>query len=208
MMPTVVKLHRKRFVANSTFAISVNCVTINIRKWLEMMQNHSNVFLLVDCCMTMVQVKKTGAEVLDELAGKDLNKSGLVVNLVICGNSKFYDYSWLEEQLEHWVQKNEYPDLVILGGASGVDFNAERWADNNNIPIAVFREAWATPRPNKSSDTGRPEADTSLAKKMLKRATHMLSFPGPDSVWTKRMEGIARAQGIPVESIPIPVFAE
>ena len=180
----------------------------NIREWAKMMQKSSNLFLLVDCCMFMVRVKKTGAEVLDELAGKDLNKSGLVVNLVICGNSKFYDYSWLEEQLENWVLKNEYPDLVILGGASGVDFIAERWADNNNIPIAVFREAWATPRPNKSSDTGRPEADTSLAKKMLKRATHMLSFPGPDSVWTKRMEGIARAQGIPVESIPIPVFAE
>lgn len=208
MMPTVVKLHHKRFVVNRTFAIQVNYMAKNIREWAKMMQKSSNLFLLVDCCMFMVRVKKTGAEVLDELAGKDLNKSGLVVNLVICGNSKFYDYSWLEEQLEDWVLKNEYPDLVILGGASGVDFIAERWADNNNIPIAVFTEAWATPRPNKSSDTGRPEADTSLAKKMLKRATHMLSFPGPDSVWTKRMEGIARAQGIPVASIPIPVFAE
>ena len=208
MMPTVVKLHHKRFVVNRTFAIQVNYMAKNIREWAKMMQKSSNLFLLVDCCMFMVRVKKTGAEVLDELAGKDLNKSGLVVNLVICGNSKFYDYSWLEEQLENWVLKNEYPDLVILGGASGVDFIAERWADNNNIPIAVFTEAWATPRPNKSSDTGRPEADTSLAKKMLKRATHMLSFPGPDSVWTKRMEGIARAQGIPVASIPIPIFAE
>ncbi len=36
----------------------------------------------------------------------------------------------------------------------------------------------------------------------------MLAFPGPDSVWTKRMEGIARAQGIPVAIIPIPVYAE
>ena len=134
------------------------------------MQNLSNLLLLVDCCMCMVRVKKTGAEVLDELAGKDLNKSGLVVNLVICGNSTFYDYSWLEEQLENWVLYNEYPDLVILGGASGVDFIAERWADNNNIPIAVFSEAWATPRPNRSNDTGRPEAEASLAKKMLKRA--------------------------------------
>ena len=208
MMPTVVKLHHKGFVADGPSAISVNCGPINIQKSVKTMQNYSNLFLLVDCCMFMVRVKKTGAEVLDELAGKDLNKSGLVVNLVICGNSKFYDYSWLEEQLENWVLYNEYPDLVILGGASGVDFIAERWADNNNIPIAVFSEAWATPRPNKSDDSGRPEAEASLAKKMLKRATHMLAFPGPDSVWTKRMEGIARAQGIPVASIPIPVYAE
>ena len=208
MMPTVVKLHHKRFVADAPSAINVNCAVIHVQKSMKPMQKHSNVFLLLDCCMCMVRVKKTGAEVLDELAGKDLNKSGLVVNLVICGNSRFYDYSWLEEQLENWVLYNEYPDLVILGGASGVDFIAERWADNNNIPIAVFSEAWATPRPNRSNDTGRPEAEASLAKKMLKRATHMLAFPGPDSVWTKRMEGIARAQGIPVASIPIPVFAE
>ena len=208
MMPTVVKLHHKRFVADGPSAISVNCATIDILKSGKTMQKSSNLFLVLDCCKVMVRVKKTGAEVLDELAGKDLNKSGLVVNLVICGNSRFYDYSWLEEQLENWVLYNEYPDLVILGGASGVDFIAERWADNNNIPIAVFSEAWATPRPNKSDDSGRPEAEASLAKKMLKRATHMLAFPGPDSVWTKRMEGIARAQGIPVASIPIPVFAE
>lgn len=173
-----------------------------------MMRKEHKGFLVVNCCEDMAQVRKTGAEVLDELAGKDLNKSGLVVNLVICGNSRFYDYSWLEEQLENWVLYNEYPDLIILGGASGVDFIAERWADNNNIPIAVFSEAWALPRPNKSTDTGRPQAEASLAKKMLKRATHMLAFPGPDSVWTKRMEGIARAQGIPVASIPIPVAAE
>jgi hypothetical protein len=208
MMPTVVKLHHKRFIESGPSAINVNYAVIDPYKSRKPMQNHGNVFLLVDYCTTMVRVKKTGAEVLDELAGKDLNKSGLVVNLVICGNSKFYDYSWLEEQLENWVLYNEYPDLVILGGASGVDFIAERWADNNNIPIAVFSEAWATPRPNKSNDTGRPEAKASLAKKMLKRATHVLAFPGPDSVWTKRMEGIARAQGIPVASIPIPVYAE
>ena len=183
-------------------------VTKSMEMMHIMMRKEHKGFLVVNCCKDMAQVRKTGAEVLDELAGKDLNKSGLVVNLVICGNSKFYDYSWLEEQLENWVLYNEYPDLIILGGASGVDFIAERWADNNNIPIAVFSEAWALPRPNKSTDTGRPQAEASLAKKMLKRATHMLAFPGPDSVWTKRMEGIARAQGIPVASIPIPVAAE
>ena len=159
-------------------------------------------------CSDMAQDNKTGAQALDELAGKDLNKSGRVVNLVICGNSKFYDYGWLEDQLEKWVLYNEYPDMVILGGASGVDYLAERWADNHNIPLAVFTEAWAAPRPDTAQDSGRPEAEATLAKRMLKKATHMLAFPGPNSVWTKRMEAIARAQGIPVASIPIPVEIE
>ena len=51
----------------------------------------------------MVDENKTGAQIVAELAGKDLNKDGRVVNLVICGNSKFYDYSWLENQLDLWV---------------------------------------------------------------------------------------------------------
>ena len=40
---------------------------------------------------------------------------------------------------------------------------------------------------------------------MLERATHMLSFPGPDSIWTKRMEERAIEQGVPVTSVPLPV---
>ena len=136
----------------------------------------------------MMREHQTGAEALDRLAGIDFNKDGKIVNLIICGNSKFYDYAWLEEQVEHWVEANVYPDLIILGGASGVDFLAERWADNNNIKLAVFSEAWNAPRPSSAHDSGRPEAVATLARSMISRATHMLSFPGPDSVWTKRME--------------------
>jgi hypothetical protein len=152
----------------------------------------------------MTQKPRTGAEALDQLAGKDLNRDGRIVNLVICGNSKFYDYAWLEDKLDDWVEANTYPDLIILGGASGVDYLAERWADNNNIPLAVFSEAWTAPRPNSAHDSGRPEAVATLAKTMLDSATHMLSFPGPDSVWTKRMEGRAVENGIPVTSVPLP----
>ena len=82
--------------------------------------------------------RTSGREVVRSLAGKDLNESGAVVNLVVTGNSRFYDYSFIENELETWTKYNEYPDLVIVGGASGVDYLAERWAENLNIPIAVF----------------------------------------------------------------------
>lgn len=153
----------------------------------------------------MARKHQTGAEALDRLAGVDLNRDGRVVNLIICGNSKFYDYAWLEEQLERWVEANGYPDLIILGGASGVDYLAERWADNSNIQLAVFSEAWTAPRPHSAHDSGRPEAVATLARTMLARATHMLSFPGPDSIWTKRMEERAIEQGIPVTSVQLPI---
>jgi hypothetical protein len=152
----------------------------------------------------MVQVQKSGAEVVAELGGKDLNRDGKIINLVICGNSKFYDYSWLEDQLDEWVEQHAYPDMIIIGGASGVDYLAERWADNQNIPLAVYSEAWQTPRPNTEVDSGRPEAIASLANEMLNNATHMLAFPGPDSVWTKRMIDIATSEGIPVTRVDLP----
>ena len=152
----------------------------------------------------MVRAEKSGAQIVAELGGKDLNRDGKIINLVICGNSKFYDYSWLENQLDSWVELYTYPDMIIIGGASGVDYLAERWADNQNIPLAVYSEAWQSPRPNSELDSGRPEAVATLAKEMLEHATHMLAFPGPDSVWTKRMIDIADDLQIPVTRVDLP----
>ena len=172
---------------------------------VQILVKSSEAFIRLDGVGTiMTQTPPTGAEALDRLAGRDLNNDGRIVNLVICGNSKFYDYAWLENAIEEWVQYNDYPDLIILGGASGVDYLAERWADNNNVPLAVFTEAWSVPRPNAATDSGRPEAAASLIERMLDRATHMLAFPGPDSVWTRRMEDAAARRGIPVISRPLP----
>ena len=46
----------------------------------------------------MTESGETGAQVIAMLGGKDLNEDGIIVNLVICGNSRFYDYSWLEDE--------------------------------------------------------------------------------------------------------------
>lgn len=165
----------------------------------------ANIHILLRPFVDMGRTTMTGSEVLQQLAGKDLNNDGKVINLVICGNSKFYDYGFLEDELDTWVKYNGYPDVVILGGASGVDYLAERWADNNNIPLAIFTEAWAAPRPSKAEDTGRPQAVADLGKRMIKHATHMLAFPGPDSVWTKHMEKIASDSGVPVVSVTLPM---
>ena len=68
----------------------------------------------VRCSLNMTPTPQTGAEALDRLAGRDLNADGRIVNLVICGNSKFYNYSWLENAIDEWVEVNAYPDMIIL----------------------------------------------------------------------------------------------
>ena len=144
-----------------------------------------------------------GGEKIRTLAGKDLNKDGKVVNLVISGNSRFYDYEWLEEQLDQWIKWHYHPNLIISGGASGVDYLAERWADNNAIEIAVFTEEWNEPRIG-LEDSGRPEAPEALVDKILEHATHVLGFPGKETKWTRIVLEKAQERGLPTFEIPTP----
>ena len=62
----------------------------------------------------MADDANTGAATVERLAGRDLNQDGKVINLVICGNSRFYNYEWIEDQLEQWTQEYDYPDLIII----------------------------------------------------------------------------------------------
>ena len=84
---------------------------------------------------------------LSRLAAQDINQDGRIINLVISGSSRFYDYSVIEDILDQWIEIEDYPDLIIVGGASGVDYLAERWATNNNIEFIMFSEYWDQPRP-------------------------------------------------------------
>ena len=81
-----------------------------------------------------------------------------------------YDFEIFESALERWISANTYPDLIIVGGASGVDYMAERWSDNNLVPIAVFSEEWDDPQ-RSLIDRNRAEAPNSLTKKILDSAS-------------------------------------
>ena len=137
-----------------------------------------------------------GQNVVDSLGKRDLNLDGNVINLAIVGSSRFYDYEIFENLIEDWVDINGYPDLVIVGGASGVDYMAERWADNNSTPIAVFTEEWKD-SDRTLRDRGRPEAGNSLTKKILAAATDILAIPSKTSKWTRVVIEMATEMKIP-----------
>jgi len=137
-----------------------------------------------------------GQNVVDSLGKRDLNLDGNVINLAIVGSSRFYDYEIFENLIEDWVDINGYPDLVIVGGASGVDYMAERWADNNSTPIAVFTEEWKD-SDRTLRDRGRPEAGNSLTKKILEAATDILAIPSKTSKWTRIVIEMATEMKIP-----------
>ncbi len=140
-------------------------------------------------------VASRGQDVVDALGQKDLNKDGTVINLAVVGSSRFYDFQIFERAIENWVEENGYPDLIIVGGASGVDYMAERWADNNSVAIAVFTEEWDDPK-RSLRDSGRPEAANSLTKKILDAASHVLALPSSTSKWTRIVINMAEENGL------------
>lgn len=153
--------------------------------------------LCLQTCLRVLMAAGVGQNVLDSLGKRDLNLDGNVINLAIVGSSRFYDYSVFENLIEDWADANGYPDLIIVGGASGVDYMAERWADNNSIPIAVFTEEWGDPS-RSLRDRGRPEAPNSLTEKILSAATDVLAIPSETSKWTRIVIAMAQDQKIPI----------
>ena len=141
-------------------------------------------------------VGSSGQDVVDALGRKDLNLDGSVINLAVVGSSRFYDFEVFENAIEDWVEENGYPDLIVVGGASGVDYMAERWADNNSVPIAIFSEEWDDPKRG-LQDKGRAEAANSLTGKILDSATHVLALPSSTSKWTRIIIDMATEQDIP-----------
>ncbi len=139
-----------------------------------------------------------GQDVIERLGSRDLNDDGEIINLAIVGSSRYYDYSNFESLIESWIDMNGYPDLIIVGGASGVDYMAERWATNNSIAIAIFSEEWDDPRRG-LEDRGRPEAPNSLTEKILKSSSHILAMPSATSKWTRVVIREAKERRIPIE---------
>ena len=145
-----------------------------------------------------MMANSTGRHTVERLGSRDLNLDGEIINLAVVGSSRFYDFMVFEGAIEYWVDKNGYPDLIIVGGASGVDYMAERWADNNSVPIAVFSEEWG--EPNRSLiDRGRTEAPNTLTEKILRGASHILAMPSPTSKWTRIVIEQAASRNIPTD---------
>ena len=138
-----------------------------------------------------------GQQTIDRLGSRDLNEDGRIINLAVVGSSRFYDCDAFERAIGAWVEDHGYPDMVILGGASGVDYMAERWADNSGIPSAVFVEEWQDPT-RSLRDRGRPEAGNSLTRKIIEGCTHVLALPSSTSKWTRIVIDLAESSGKPI----------
>ena len=147
-------------------------------------------------------VGASGQDTVERLGSQDLNFDGDIINLAIVVSSRFSDFMIFEEAVESWIDENGYPDMIIVGGASGVDYMAERWADNNSIPIAVFTEEWGDSTRTLVAQ-GRIEAPNTLTEKILNGASHILAMPSPTSKWTRIVIDLAAKRGISISIVEV-----
>jgi hypothetical protein len=60
------------------------------------------------------------------------------MRLIVAGTRTFDDYPLLEERLNTFSGITE----IISGNAAGADSLGERWANEHNIPIVMFKPDW------------------------------------------------------------------
>ena len=63
------------------------------------------------------------------------------MKLAIVGSRDYSDYSFFCVQVEQFLAGRR-PDLIISGGASGIDSLAERYAREHDLPLQVFAADW------------------------------------------------------------------
>jgi len=102
------------------------------------------------------------------------------------------DYAIIKKELDALHSKTRI-DLIVSGGAKGVDTLAEKWARENNIPCKVYLPnlAWG-----KKGYAMRNQQIVDLA-------THLLAFPSEQSKGTLITINMAKKSGIPVNVIKI-----
>ena len=100
------------------------------------------------------------------------------MNLIIAGCRDFNDRDFIYEGIDAFIETYGKPDVIIEGGASGVDRIAGHYANDNNIPLMVFHADWT--KYGKAAGPIRNE-------QMAKRGTHLLAFWDGKSRGTKNM---------------------
>jgi hypothetical protein len=59
--------------------------------------------------------------------------------LSIVGSRSYTNYNDFCQHMKKYVNKNGLPASVISGGAIGTDTMAEKWCDENDIPIKIIK---------------------------------------------------------------------
>ena len=98
-----------------------------------------------------------------------------MIKLAIVGGRYFSDYNKFKIIVSEHIKDIGVPNEIISGGAIGVDTMAEKYANENNIPIIVFKPDW-----NKYGKKAGILRNTDI----IEASTHVLALPCKQSIGT------------------------
>lgn len=109
--------------------------------------------------------------------------------IIVAGSRGWTDYLKIDHVLRDIVKQD---DMLITGGARGVDTLASRWASVNMIKNTIVNAEW---------DKYGKSAGYLRNQKMAEMATHLIAFWDGKSKGTKHMIDIAIDRGLWVKVI-------
>jgi len=66
------------------------------------------------------------------------------MKLAIVGSRDITNYPFFKQKVDSILESMDSPiDVIVSGGAQGVDSMAERYAKEKNIPTQIFKPDWA-----------------------------------------------------------------
>ncbi len=102
------------------------------------------------------------------------------MNVAIVGCRRFTDYDAIESYLIEWEKKHGNIDLVISGGAEGVDTIAYEFAIKHNKKYIILKAEW-----NKySKEKGKNRAGLIRNTDIVNQCDRIIAFPSEYSVGT------------------------
>lgn len=102
----------------------------------------------------------------------------------------------VEHWLDRWLVKYGIPELVVLGDARGVDWQAMQWCKRHGLLYQVFVADW---------DNLGKAAGPARNEEMVRACSagdHALGFPVGDSIGTYGCLSLARHAGLQARALP------
>ncbi len=98
-----------------------------------------------------------------------------MINLGIVGGRDYTNYDKFKEIVDAYINEIGRPNIIVSGGAKGVDTMAEKYSLEYNIPIAIFSPEW---------DKYGKKAGIIRNTDIVKNSTHILALPTEQSKGT------------------------
>ena len=98
-----------------------------------------------------------------------------MVKLAIVGYKEYNNYLEFKKTVDDYIEEIGKPELIVSGGARGVDKMAEKYAKEKKIAMQVFPPNW-----DKYGKSAGPKRNTQI----IENSTHVIAFPSVNSVGT------------------------